>query len=66
MPALAEIRDLDTLNAELGFSDPPAGAGDASDGPGLTVVGGTEPTDELLELLADWLLELVDDEERKP
>jgi segregation and condensation protein B len=42
LPALAEIRDLDTLNAELGFSDPPAGAGDASDGPGLTVVGGTE------------------------
>lgn len=41
LPALAEIRDLDTLNAELGFSDPPA-AGDTAAGPGLTVVGGTE------------------------
>jgi segregation and condensation protein B len=43
LPALAEIRDLETLNAELGFSEPlpdPVGAGE--DGPGLTVVGGTE------------------------
>ncbi|MEH6585964.1 MAG: SMC-Scp complex subunit ScpB [Halioglobus sp.] len=50
LPALAEIRDLDTLNAELGFSDPlPADTnteGDSSDGeseaPELTVVGGTD------------------------
>lgn len=50
LPALAEIRDLDTLNAELGFSDPlPANTnaeGDSSDleseAPELTVVGGTD------------------------
>jgi len=55
LPALAEIRDLETLNAELGFSEPlPQGSGgsttDVNDesGPGLTVVGGTEhsPTAE--------------------
>ena len=40
LPALADIRDLETLNVELGFSDPvPAhGAG----GPSLTLVGGTD------------------------
>jgi segregation and condensation protein B len=43
LPALAEIRDLETLNAELGFSDPLPGNVDAAEnGPGLTVVGGTE------------------------
>jgi segregation and condensation protein B len=49
LPALAEIRDLETLNAELGFSDPVPGAvaagqagAAAEGGPGLTVVGGTE------------------------
>jgi segregation and condensation protein B len=48
LPALAEIRDLETLNAELGFSEPKtkdAGsdvAGGGEDGPELTVVGGTE------------------------
>jgi segregation and condensation protein B len=43
LPALAEIRDLDTLNAELGFSESPVDQGDAADdGPGLSVVGGTE------------------------
>jgi segregation and condensation protein B len=45
LPALAEIRDLETLNAELGFSEPlalkPTGEG-AEGGPELTVVGGTE------------------------
>jgi segregation and condensation protein B len=46
LPALAEIRDLDTLNAELGFSEPPAAAGEKSDNPGLTVVGGTDHTPE--------------------
>jgi segregation and condensation protein B len=40
LPALAEIRDLETLNAELGFSEPlPVDAG--APNPGLTVVGGT-------------------------
>jgi len=60
LPALAEIRDLETLNAELGFSEPlnpdstdvaaeqaedADGDGDGDDSsPGLTVVGGTEHT----------------------
>ena len=54
LPALAEIRDVETLNAELGFTDPEPDAprpgqdtgkadGEAeSGGPGLTVVGGTD------------------------
>ncbi len=48
LPALAEIRDLETLNAELGFGEPVrAGEGEGGPaqgpaGPGLTVVGGTE------------------------
>lgn len=56
LPALAEIRDLETLNTELGFSEPlpeslreqaAAEAGETLDsndaeGPGLTVVGGTD------------------------
>ena len=46
LPALADIRDLETLNAELGFSDPASAteSGDAAQegGPGLTVVGGTD------------------------
>ncbi len=46
LPALADIRDLETLNSELGFSEPVAGAGeaDAASGGarGLTLVGGTE------------------------
>lgn len=57
LPALAEIRDLETLNAELGFSDPlpetlanemaAAGepAADVDEAPGLTVVGGTDHVD---------------------
>ncbi len=50
LPALAEIRDLETLNAELGFSEPLQEEGASSEGasseegPGLTVVGGTEHT----------------------
>lgn len=40
LPALAEIRDLETLNAELGFTDPIAEAPEAP--PGLTVVGGID------------------------
>jgi segregation and condensation protein B len=39
LPALAEIRDLETLNAELGFSEP---VPDQEGAPGLTVVGGTD------------------------
>ena len=43
LPALAEIRDLDTLNAELGFSQPLPDDTDAGEGAsGLTLVGGTE------------------------
>ena len=43
LPALAEIRDLETLNAELGFSEPlPDHVVADEDSPGLTVVGGTE------------------------
>jgi segregation and condensation protein B len=58
LPALAEIRDLETLNAELGFSEPltkEAGsetAGGGEDGPELTVVGGTEHTPSLEEVPA--------------
>jgi len=46
LPALAEIEDLDSLNVELGFSEPGAApdAPDAEGGPELTVVGGTEHT----------------------
>ena len=40
LPALADIRDLETLNAELGFSAPAAATPDTA--PGLTVVGGTD------------------------
>ena len=52
LPALAEIRDLETLNAELGFTEPAkqdAGEEDSSDSPGLTVVGGTDHTPETTE-----------------
>ena len=43
LPALAEIRDLDTLNAELGFSHPlPDATGVGEGASGLTLVGGTE------------------------
>lgn len=59
LPPLAEIRDLETLNAELGFAEPVDAsasdadqegepAADAGGAPGLTVVGGTDhhPTQE--------------------
>jgi segregation and condensation protein B len=57
LPALAEIRDLETLNAELGFSEPltkEAGSDTAGgvDMPELTVVGGTEHTPPLAEVSA--------------
>ena len=45
LPALADIRDLETLNAELGFTDPVPGSEPAvapGEAPaGLTLVGGT-------------------------
>jgi segregation and condensation protein B len=58
LPALAEIRDLETLNAELGFSEPlPESAGDNtgddSEGPELTVVGGTDHVPEQQESESD-------------
>jgi segregation and condensation protein B len=59
LPALAEIRDLETLNAELGFSEPaPKRAGgdtpdSGEDGPELTVVGGTEHTPPLADAPAE-------------
>jgi segregation and condensation protein B len=59
LPALAEIRDLETLNAELGFSEPlPEGMTDKPEtegeaAPELTVVGGTEHTPEGEEARAD-------------
>lgn len=50
LPALTEIRDLETLNAELGFGDPVPGQADtAAHSPGLTVVGGTEHTPAAVE-----------------
>lgn len=55
LPALADIRDLETLNAELGFSDPvpaPAPAPGAG-GPGLTLVGGTDHVQDRADSGAD-------------
>jgi segregation and condensation protein B len=48
LPALAEIRDLETLNAELGFSEPVREGDDDPKEvvPELTVVGGTEHVQE--------------------
>lgn len=42
LPALAEIRDLESLTAELGFSESLPDASVSEDNRGLTVVGGTE------------------------
>ncbi|MCB1855538.1 MAG: SMC-Scp complex subunit ScpB [Halieaceae bacterium] len=41
LPALAELRDLETLNAELGFADSPVAQAEPAVAPGLTLVGGT-------------------------
>ncbi|MEZ5571363.1 MAG: SMC-Scp complex subunit ScpB [Halioglobus sp.] len=63
LPALAEIRDLETLNAELGFSDMPEASSQADEQPqGLTLVGGTEhlPVDAVQDT-AVTLSEAVDD-----
>jgi segregation and condensation protein B len=48
LPALAEIRDFETLTAELGFSDV---LGEIAEGeaPGLTVVGGTDHNPDQIE-----------------
>lgn len=67
LPALAEIRDLESLNAELGFGEletPQADAGES--GPGLTVVGGTDhvPADKPREG-ARTLSDIVDDFEAR-
>ena len=64
LPALAEIRDLDTLNAELGFGELQVAEGD-EDRPSLTVVGGTEHagTDEEAESLT--LAEAAEDLEQR-
>lgn len=58
LPALADIRDVESLNAELGFSDqgaqteqPEAGNQDA--GPGLTVVGGTDHVEQTADTSSD-------------
>jgi segregation and condensation protein B len=52
LPALAEIRDLESLNEELGFGEggaPAAGADGAEGTPELTVVGGTEHVPDAAE-----------------
>jgi segregation and condensation protein B len=68
LPALAEIRDLETLNAELGFSEPLQEEGASSEeGPGLTVVGGTEhtPDEDGVAAEAVSLSEATDDLESR-
>lgn len=68
LPALAEIRDLETLNAELGFGDTvPGPAESAEAAPGLTVVGGTTHSPEVQEVTGDpvSLDEAVDDLEAR-
>jgi segregation and condensation protein B len=68
LPALAEIRDLETLNAELGFSEPLQEEGASSEeGPGLTVVGGTEhtPDEDGVAAQAVSLSEATDDLESR-
>lgn len=72
LPALAEIRDLETLNAELGFGEPLpeslvkelAEANGEAEGPELTVVGGTDhvSTEESEESAQDTQLEEAQDE----
>jgi len=64
LPALAEIRDLESLNAELGFGELEQPADGAEHGPGLAVVGGTEfvPADKGA---ARTLADVVDDLEAR-
>lgn len=68
LPALAEIRDLETLNAELGFTEPlPTENTSTEEGPGLTVVGGTEhsPDEDGAVAEAVSLTEAADDLESR-
>lgn len=68
LPALAEIRDLETLNAELGFSDPePAQPEEGEHSPSLTVVGGTAhvPVASSEQAAAVSLSEAADDLENR-
>ncbi|NND68313.1 MAG: SMC-Scp complex subunit ScpB [Halioglobus sp.] len=59
LPALAEIRDFETLTAELGFADLTEGdnANPPEGGPELTVVGGTEHTPSAAEAAEQEALE---------
>ncbi|MEM6582793.1 MAG: SMC-Scp complex subunit ScpB [Pseudomonadota bacterium] len=55
LPALADIRDVESLNAELGFSDQGAQteqpeAGNQDEVPGLTVVGGTDHVEQTADM----------------
>ena len=61
LPSLAEIRDLETLNAELGFSEPVEGEqpNPPEGGPELTVVGGTEHTPQEAEAAAEETADVV-------
>ncbi len=61
LPSLAEIRDLETLNAELGFSEPVEGEqpNPPEGGPELTVVGGTEHTPQEAEAAAEEAADVV-------
>jgi segregation and condensation protein B len=65
LPALAEIRDLESLTAELGFGELEAQHSDH--GPGLTLVGGTEhvPAADKFHDEALTLSEVVDNLEAR-
>lgn len=64
LPALSEIRDFETLTAELGFTDMPA-EGEAET-PELVVVGGTDHTpDESVESAESVVAEGASEPERQ-
>lgn len=65
LPALAEIRDLESLTAELGFGE--LEAQQADNGPGLVLVGGTEhvPAADKFHDEALTLSDVVDDLEAR-
>lgn len=66
LPALAEIRDLESLNAELGFGELEAAPADAPEhNPGLTVVGGTEHVPSRAADAGVTLSDAVDDLEAR-
>lgn len=64
LPALAEIRDFESLTAELGFTDLTEGENEnpPEGGPELTVVGGTEHTPTETEAAAQETLEETPEE----